>query len=121
MTDIYKQHDAAFARTAAYVIAKDGERVGTIAFKYPQDGAGRLWVYVHYFGHTMARGYAGGYGYDKASAAVQDAVEKCIKENKKEQQDAGAESFYGPLAAMNGGIEWADTLRTAGFQVWKAV
>lgn len=50
MTDIYKQHDTAFARVSGYVIAKDGERVATIAFKFPADGAGRLWAYVHW--HT---------------------------------------------------------------------
>lgn len=57
---VYQLHDKAFANVSAYVIAKDGERVATIAFKFPRDGAGRLYVYVHWFGLQMVRGWAGG-------------------------------------------------------------
>lgn len=73
MSDIYDQHKAAFASVSAYVIAKDGDRVATVAFKYPRDGAGRLWCYVHVLGVPMVRGHAGGYGYDKHSAASEVA------------------------------------------------
>jgi hypothetical protein len=70
MTDIYEQHRKAFENVAAYVIAKDGEQVATVAFKYPRDGAGRLYAYVHWLGLPMVRGYANGMVYDKGSAAV---------------------------------------------------
>lgn len=56
MSDIYDLHRKAFARTAAYVVVHKGERVATIALKYPQDGAGRLWAYVHWVGLEMVRG-----------------------------------------------------------------
>lgn len=59
MTKIYEQHDAAFSRVSAYVVARNGERVATIAFKFPADGAGRLWAYVHWLGLEMVRGIRG--------------------------------------------------------------
>ena len=46
MPNIYEQHEAAFGNVSAFVIAKDGKRVATIAFKFPRDGAGRLVAYV---------------------------------------------------------------------------
>ena len=76
MPDIYDQHDAAFARVSAFVICRDGERVATVALKFPADGAGRLHAYVHWLGLPMVRGFAGGYGYDKRSAAVIEATGK---------------------------------------------
>jgi hypothetical protein len=73
---IYDQHQAAFARVSAFVVLDStGERVATVAIKYP--GAGlRLWSYVHLIGVEMVRGSAGGGGYDKTSAAVAQAIGK---------------------------------------------
>ena len=62
MSDIYEQHKAAFSNVSAFVIVKGGERVATIAFKFPRDGAGRLFAYVHWLGEEMIRGYASGGG-----------------------------------------------------------
>jgi hypothetical protein len=117
MTDIYDQHKVAFANVAAYVVMKDGDRVATVAFKYPRDGAGRLYAYVHVIGLRMVRGFAGGYGYDKHSAAVENAVAK--------MGDYMAGTARGELmhAILTGGdgIYWYDRLRKAGFDVWQAV
>ena len=82
-SDIYKLHDAAFSRVSAYVILEGGDRVATIAFKQPADGAGRLWVYVHFFGIEMVRGCAGGFGYDKQTAA-------CAAASRAVRRAAGA-------------------------------
>lgn len=76
MTDIYDLHDKAFARVSAYVILRSGEKVATVAIKHPADGAGRLYAYVHWLGVPMVRGFAGGYGYDKRSAACADAAKR---------------------------------------------
>lgn len=79
MTKIYEQHDAAFKLVSAYAVLKDGQHVANVKIKYPRDGAGRLWAYVHWIGFEMVRGCAGGYGYDKTSAAVYDAACKAVK------------------------------------------
>jgi len=122
MSKIYEQHQTAFQKVSAFVIAKNGECVATIAFKFPKDGASRLWAYVHWHGVPMVRGYANGYGYDKRSAACASAsraIEKLHKDqflNKCEDQVA----FIHALG-LDDGHGWDDNLRRAGFTVWQAV
>lgn len=128
MTSIYDHHNKAFARVSAYVIAKDGERVATIAFKFPADGAGMLWAYVHWLGLPMVRGYAGGYGYDKRTAACASAfraADKAYRAENPNGEDATLETelrraFWKALA-KDGGQHWDGALRDAGFTVWQAV
>lgn len=122
---IYDQHDKAFANVSAFVILKDGERVATVAFKFPRDGAGRLYCYLHVIGLPMVRGQAGGYGYDKKSAAFRDAAEKQAKVKLGSWQTSDysveyaiAEAFY---SCLNDGHDWNDDLRKAGYTVLQAV
>jgi hypothetical protein len=143
MADIYQQHAAAFSRVSAYVIMRDGERVATIAFKFPADGAGRLYAYVHYLSATMARGFAGGYGYDKRSHAAANAArniapvnsDALIADLRAEGQHAAAANiaagdvetnaalalFCAALEAGDGGLSWDRALRNEGFDVLSAV
>lgn len=129
MPDIYDQHKAAFANVSAYVIARNGEKVATIAFKYPRDGAGRLYAYVHWLGVPMVRGFAGGCGYDKHSAAVADAARKIIagittrgvRLYPPTLSDLDAYRAFLDAIERDGGWTWESRLREAGFQVWSAV
>lgn len=131
MATIYDHHDAAFANVSAFVVLDNGERVATIAFRFPKDGAGRLWCYAQWMGLEMARGYAGGYGYDKKSAAAASAA------NHLPTPDAGATyadgshvytveqierhaAFVTALTDDNG-HDWDNRLRAAGFTVLQAV
>ncbi len=124
---IYEQHDKAFNKVSAFVIMKGPERVATIAFKFPADGAGRLWCYLHVLSLPMVRGYAGGYGYDKKSAAFSDAAGKAHtvkleswQTGKYETERAiAADMFH--IAATMGGKDWNDALRVAGYTVLQAV
>ncbi len=127
MVNIYDLHNKAFANVSAYVILKDGEKVATVAFKYPKDGAGRLWCYLHVLGLPMVRDYAGGYGYDKRSAAFKSAAhaQTLIKLEKWQTSDysdeyALADSVYQAVAARDG-YDWDRELTEAGFTVLKAV
>lgn len=62
----------AFNRVGAYVIINSkGDICGTIKILYPADGAGTLKVVLHERGYDPQIGKAGGYGYDKLSAALQ--------------------------------------------------
>lgn len=129
--DIYDQHHAAFPQVTAYVITLNGERVATIAFKHPRDGAGRLYVYVHWLGTPMVRGWAGGYGYDKHSAACVHAMSRVKGPRGADTPEAwlneqgrrsgvGYTAFYSALA-NDGGSTWDTRLRNAGFDVLQAV
>lgn len=127
MTDIYDQHKAAFRQVEAYVIAKDGERVATIAFKFPADGAGRLYAYVHWLGLEMVRGFASGGGYDKRSAACSAAAAKVMQhatapgELEIVRSGSALAAFVAALRDGDNGAGWERCLRDAGFQVWGAV
>lgn len=142
MADIYDQHRAAFAQVSAFVIMLGNERVATVAFKFPRDGAGRLYAYVHWIGIEMVRGHAGGYGYDKRSAAVTDAARKIGRFDAKEEiarchaaakplaaqaAEMGAiaknEALTPFIEALDGrdGNDWDRRLRDAGFTVYHAV
>lgn len=131
MTTIYDQHAIAFSNVSAYVIINGaGERVATIAFKFPKDGAGRLWCYLHWIGAEMVRDYAGGYGYDKRSAAIANANDKLkdianigrvvSKEGAIAASYSDLYQFYNALNTI-GGKDWSDALREAGFTVLQAV
>jgi hypothetical protein len=129
MTDIYDLHERAFPNVAAYVILHGSEKVATIAFKYPRDGAGRLYAYVHWFGVEMVRGFAGGYGYDKHSAACADAARKMncgvsvksVRIIPPNLTDAVSFVKFLDALARDDGQYWNRNLELAGFTVLRAV
>ena len=100
-------------------------RVATVAFKYPRDGAGRLYCYFHILGEIMVRGYAAGGGYDKHSAAFEDAARKLAATLAKQpepdrdwrREDAAlAKANLAKLidyARANDGHSWHEWLRSA--------
>jgi len=129
MADIYEQHQAAFAQVSAFVILDaSGERVATVALKFPRDGAGRLYAYVHIIGVEMVRGHANGYGYDKRSAAVAAAIAKVPAYDDARDQDstygrrviATRAAFQKAAPAMDSD-DWTRVLERAGFRVLQAV
>jgi hypothetical protein len=141
MDTIYDQHDAAFLQVSAFVIARtvntaslnhdpviEIDRVATIAFKFPKDGAGRLYCYLHVLGLPMVRGMAGGYGYDKRTAAFEDAAKKQASAKLEDWQTedgyaAQREIARAILASFEGrgGHDWQANLRHAGLTVLQAV
>ena len=123
---IYDQHAAAFRQVSAYVVLKDGEPVAKVALKFPADGAGRLYAYVHWLGCEMVRDFAGGYGYDKRSAAVAAALEKQANGSSADishYTTAEAETLGAFLEARHAmhGLDWTRALEKAGFRVVQAV
>lgn len=96
MENIYDQFDAAFRKVAAYCfVHPETQQQINVCFKYPADGAGRLYCYVHFVHAEMVRGFAGGYGYDKTSAAFINAV------NKIEQLSATGSADFEYRLKMN--------------------
>jgi hypothetical protein len=121
MSDIYEQHAAAFKHVSAWVVLKDGERVATVAIKYPRDGAGRLYAYTHFLGCPMTRGWASGYGYDKVTPAVLAGFAKAAPRDPREP-DRIFLAFQVALDMGNdGGETWGTRLEQAGYVVLGAV
>jgi hypothetical protein len=131
MSDIYAQHGSAFGNVSAFVIAKDGKRVATIAFKF----GNAVTAYVHWLGPRMVRGVAKGGGYDRKSAACSAAADKLagawaihVDEWRKlamshpigDDMPADMQAFRDALDDRDGAC-WNDRLRNAGFGVWQAV
>jgi hypothetical protein len=127
--NIYDQHRASFAQVSAYVVVHNGERVATVALKFPRDGAGRLLAYVHWLGEPMVRGYAGGYGYDKSNAAVANAARKLTLSQglwpdgsyHYNPETVALHALFCDMLSRDDGVNWDDRLRDAGFKVWSAV
>lgn len=118
---VYDKHRTAFALVEGHVILRDGQKVATIAFKFPRDGAGRLQAFVHWVGLGMFRGTAGGYGYDKRSAACARASEAlALAVSRDVMEDPWADAFVAALGHDDGhGWDWH--LRAAGFDVLQAI
>jgi hypothetical protein len=122
MSDIYEQHKAAFANVSAYVVLNAArERVATIAFKFPRDGAGRLYAYVHWFGLQMARGFATGGGYDKRSAACSSAAGRVTGLPALPDCDHAEVLKFRDALLKDDGHSWERNLEAAGFTVLQAV
>lgn len=120
MADIYKQHEAAFSRVSSYVVMRHGKLAARVAFKFPADGAGRLYCYVHWLGLPMVRGYAGGYGYDKKSAAASLAGRK-MEAKIEDPEEAKALWNFKAQLSKDDGYDWDRRLRDAGFDVIQAI
>ena len=94
------ENGPALSRAGAKVIInKAGDICGTIKIAYPKDGAGILRVIFHEHGEKPQIGTAGGYGYDKLSAAISGMT------------------FKGMTLADHP-KNWEIQLREAGYQVY---
>lgn len=81
--------------------------------------------FAHWLGTEMVRGSASGYGYDKATAALADAMRKWPTWTEDgnafgAEQSAGFNAFRLALA-HDGGQRWDSALRAAGFTVLQVV
>ncbi len=121
MSDIYEQHAAAFAHVSAFAVMRDGKQVATVAIKFPQDGAGRLYAYVHVIGTRMVRGSASGGGYDKRSAAVYDACKALRHGGDWDADTAAAIELFRDAAPSMDSRDWTSALSSVGLQAWQVI
>jgi hypothetical protein len=117
MPTVYEKHDKAFEVVSAGALVVNGVQIGTLAFKFPKDGAGRLTCFFHIYGSQMVAGFAGGYGYDKKSAALEDACR-----NLCEVEHASTLEQYPSLKGLDcEGDSFDRALQKAGIQYFSAV
>jgi hypothetical protein len=117
-TSVYDKHHAAFRLVSAYVITDThGNQLGNIAFKYPNDGAGRLTCYLHIHGTPMVSGTASGCGYDKAGAAFENA---CSKLRGSEYTCPATAKFH-IVGSNMGGQDFDSAIRSMGYNCFRAL
>jgi hypothetical protein len=115
MADVYDAHRSAFNAVSAYVILRNGERVATVAIKH----ANAVTAFVHWIGYQMAKGRAGGGGYDRASASVSAAAAKMYSQPAETDHEM-AGTFAAALIGDDG-RDWTRKLEAVGFTVLQAV
>ncbi|MCW2317092.1 hypothetical protein M2322_002646 [Rhodoblastus acidophilus] len=129
---IYEAFDSAFAQVSAYAVLKDGEHVANVSFKHPPRGHGerRLTVFVHWIGLEMVKGWAGGCGYDKKTAACSAASRRlaAVWEAAKKENSGNLDRFYPKqidafiaAIAKDEGHYWNNQLESAGFTVLNVI
>jgi len=128
-TAVYNWSARAFRGVRAWVIVEkySGKHIANVSMKYPQDGSGRLYVYLHIIGLDMVRGSAAGGGYDKGSAAMEKATEAVkapafeLLENERYCTIDRHRRTIADTMAKNGGWAWQDRIEAAGYAVFQAV
>ncbi|QXM18513.1 hypothetical protein Phab24_id067 [Acinetobacter phage Phab24] len=81
-TSVYDKHSKHFDQVSAYVIIdNEGDQKGTMTVKYPKDGMGKLYLYLHLHGSEMVQVSVSGCGFNKLSVAVQKAADVYVKQN----------------------------------------
>lgn len=123
MTKVYNQFDGAFRHVSAYAILHNGEYVARISMKH---GASVV-AYVHWIGAEMARGTAGGGGYDKATAAIEHAAAKMPSDWRPSfargtiQDVADVYQAFRAALSHDDGAGWARHLERAGFFICNVI
>lgn len=108
--DIFKQ--AGPSRSSVWVMILDGKVAGRIITAWPNDGAGRVKVAVMAWDgvlkdYNAMLGQAGGYGYDKESAAIQDAFDRHGFKTGRDLSGRGMSTVQGYFAELGYQLERA--------------
>ena len=108
----YAAFDRAFSNVSAYVLIHDGAPVGRVAFKH---GAS-VQCFAQIWGSDMSRGRAGGGGYDRTTAAAEQAIERMGGGDTRPDAQAHVDAIK---AAMGGqdGKRWTQRVEDAGYTV----
>lgn len=108
--NFWEQYDKAFknSRVSAYALINDGKPMGTVTMKHPADGMGRLTTFIWIAPNNgnecvLTKVSASGWGYDKATATVQEAL-------------VGT-----PYEIARDGKDWKDALRDMGITVFSTI
>ena len=113
--NIYSKFDAATRDFTAQALLFNGQPVGRIVIKFGNAAT----AFVQIWGSPMATARATGYGYDKASQAVMDAIGKLKKDDFPiSQPECKAWDRIRAVAAdWKGGTRYASALEGAGFTI----
>lgn len=126
-----EQFEDHFRKVRASLVMYGGKPVAKIIIKYPEDGAGRLYAYVHWFGVEMGRGWAGGFGYDKGTAACANATQALPAALSRDHHTGGtpihdkaeqaAYAVFREALSKDSVFDWDAALYKAGFEVHSVI
>lgn len=107
-SNVYDQNAKHFALVKAYAIVNSkGEQVGLMNCKYPKDGMGKLYVYLHLFGSVMKVVSVSGCGYDKLGTALYKHSKTYTQDQETELKQDQIE-FLKALESCDSGFDsWA--------------
>lgn len=114
-TTVYDKNAKHFELVRAYAIVNGkGVQVGLMNAKYPNDGMGKLYVYLHLFGSKMKVATASGCGYDKLGAALYKLAKTYVtdQENELDQDEL---DFLQALESCDSGFDSWKTYGTYKF------
>lgn len=116
MATVYEQFDKATRDVSAFAVFKGPDYIGRVVFKRGTSGL-RTTCFAQVWGLRMAKGMANGGGYDKDSAAAENAISKIKPED--ERDPAPLEHLKAWQDAMKGpeGERWNRRLDAAGYNV----
>ncbi len=117
MHSIYDELRNASNVSAYVIMSKKHGMVGKVVIRHTKSNAS-VFAYAHWLGTLMQKGKAGGYGYDRHSAAVAAAAAKAIKANP--DMESHEKDFWNELN-KDDGFTWDRRLQDAGFEVFQAV
>jgi hypothetical protein len=109
--DVYEKFDAAFRGISAYAILRDGKPVGRVAIKH----GGRCTVYLQAWGAPMVTAYAGGGGYDRATAAMEKAASLLACD--VDAAWPAVQAVKDAILSGRDGYRWTSRLEAAGFTI----
>lgn len=116
MTDVYDRFDKTTRDVQAAALLCEGKAVGRIVIRL---GSSAL-AYVQIWGAPMRIGRATGFGYDKATAAIGNAVARMSLDDLHEDMQEEREAMTRLSAAFSPSLDdltWANRLRRMGFDV----
>jgi hypothetical protein len=116
---IYTKFDRSFGNVTAQALLLDGKPVGRIVIKYGNAAT----AYVQVWGASMATARATGYGYDKGSAAVMEAIRKLPDAPDPADTLASEAQWRLRLVAdgWDGGTRYANVIEAAGFTICNVI
>ena len=107
-TSVYEKNAKHFELVRAYAIVNaEGEHVGLLNCKYPKDGLGKLYVYLHLFSSTMKVTTVSGCGYDKLGAALYKLATTYAKDQENELKQDAIEFLKALESCESGFDSWA--------------
>lgn len=108
----YSAFDRTFSNVSAYLITRGGDQVGRVAFKHGTS----VQCFAQIWGSDMQRGKATGGGYDRSTAAAEDAFSRIGEGDARPEAQQHVNAIKQAMAGPDG-KRWTSRIEAAGYTV----